>query len=242
MVATMMMSKALLPTVVPPLSLRRWAVLAAMFAGVLLLAGCGWFAERWEWNQKLTVEVETPDGVRLGSAVSHVSWRAANALGNYPADYSGEATVVDLGRGRYLFALIGESTKQIAAYTLHAELGERRSDYRDLFPKVMAFRGVRDVPRDQYPLLVTFTDLNDPTTVLRVDPADLAASFGPGVSLKRIKLEITDEKVTKGSIERLLTWLDEYYGKKLDGQRYETIKAENRLANSLGAGDFDTRP
>jgi len=233
-----MLSKTLLPTATRPLSLRRWAVLAAMFAGCLLMAGCGWFAERWEWNQKLTVEVSTPNGARSGSAVSHVSWREANALGNYPADYRGEATVVDLGQGHYLFALIGEPTKQIAAYTLHAELGEQRSDYGKLLPKVIAFRGVRDVPRDRYPLLVTFTDINDPTTVHRVDPDNLAAAFGPGVSLKRITLEITNEPVSDGGIKNLVGWLATVGDGMLDGRRISTSEAENSLANDLSRLNF----
>jgi hypothetical protein len=63
-------------------------------------------------------------------------------------------------------------------------------------------RQVRDVPRDKYPLLVTFTDIADPKTVTKVDPDNLAATFGPGVALKRITLEITDEKVTEGRTAR----------------------------------------
>jgi hypothetical protein len=204
------------------------------------LAGCNPFAEHWEWNQKLTVEVSTPAGVRSGSAISHVQWRKANALGNYPAEYSGEATVVDLGQGRYLFALIGEETKQIAAYTLHAQLGENRSDYENLFPKIMGFRGVREVPREHYPLLVTFTDISDPKTVRRVEAADLGSTFGAGVMLKRITLDITDEAATVGKIDKLLRWLGDYYGQKLDGERYQTIEAVNRFANSLSASNFDT--
>lgn len=234
----MMLSKAMLPTSARPLLSRRRAVLAAMFSGCFLMAGCGWFAERWEWNQKLTVEVSTPDGVRSGSAISHVSWREANALGNYPASYSGEAAVVGIGEDRYLFALIGEDTKQIAAYTLHAELGEQRSDYNKLLPRVMAFRGTREVPRDRYPLLVTFTDINDPTTVRRVDPANLAATFGSGVSLKRITLEITDESVTDGKIGQVLAWLATVGDGMLDGRRISMLEAENRLANDLSRLNF----
>ncbi|MDR4487064.1 MAG: hypothetical protein R3B83_06010 [Nitrospirales bacterium] len=57
-------------------------------------------------------------------------------------------------------------------------------------------------------LLVTFTDLTDPTTVKVVDPENLAPTFGPGVSLKRITLKITDEPVT-AKIESVLGWFFE---------------------------------
>jgi hypothetical protein len=56
-------------------------------------------------------------------------------------------------------------------------------------------------------MLVTFVDINDPTTVQRVDPDNLAATFGPGVSLKRITLEITDEKVMAGGIRKIVPWV-----------------------------------
>ncbi|WP_027155593.1 hypothetical protein [Mesorhizobium sp. WSM2561] len=165
------------------------------------------FADVWEWNQKVTVEVLVDGKVVSGSAVSHVWWQEANALGVYPSGYKGEATVVDLGRRGQLFALIGEETKYIAQYTRHDHLGYRRGDYERLLPAIMRFRGTKDVPRDRYPLLVTFTDPNDPRTVRKVDPNVISAAFGPGVSLSRVTLEITDEATTSGKVETLLPWL-----------------------------------
>ncbi|MEP4420406.1 MAG: hypothetical protein ABJ354_03100, partial [Nitratireductor sp.] len=78
---------------------------AVLVMTALLLAGCGWFAERWEWNQKLTVEVLVDGDIASGAAVSYVRWQEANALDNYPTAYRGEATVVDLGERGLLFAL-----------------------------------------------------------------------------------------------------------------------------------------
>jgi hypothetical protein len=218
--------------------MTRWKI--GVLACLLVLAGCNPFPQTWEWNQKLIVEVTTPEGLRSGSAVSNVKWGEPGIHGHYKTDYRGEATAVDLGERGILFALIGEGTKQIAAYTLHEVLGERRADYEKLFPKIEQFRGKRDVPRERYPLLVTFDDISDPATVKRVDPDDLAGSFGPGVSLKRITLSITDEPVTEGEVEKVLGWLGDHYDKRLDGNRYGTINATNRLANDLSAGSFDT--
>jgi copper chaperone CopZ len=47
--------------------------------------------------------------------------------------------------------------------------------------------------------------------VQRVDPANLAASFGPGIRLKRITVEVTDDDVTTG-IEKRLRWLSKHRG------------------------------
>jgi hypothetical protein len=54
--------------------------------------------------------------------------------------------------------------------------------------------------------LVRFGDPNDPEAVERVDPNHLAASFGPGVSLKPATVEITGDPLTTG-IEKKLPWL-----------------------------------
>jgi hypothetical protein len=66
------------------------------------------------------------------------------------------------------------------------------------------------LPEDGLPVLVTFGDISDPTSVARVDPKDLEASFGPGVSLNSMTLEITDGPVTEGRVEAVLAWLGPY--------------------------------
>jgi hypothetical protein len=94
-----------------------------------------------------------------------------------------------------------------------------------------------DLPQWLYPLLVTFGDINDPKSVQRVDPANLAASFGPGIRLKRITVEVTDDDVTSG-IEKRLRWFGGYKDRQLDGHRYNDsitlANSLNRLAFSQG--------
>jgi len=215
---------------------RRLASAAALFA-LLLLAGCG---EKWSWNEKITAEVQTPDGIVSGSSVIRrsLTHQDSNLLPpearGASLGLSGEAVVVEVMPGRYFFVLLEDLPNPFEVFFPGEAPVEVASRYETL-------REMRELARDQYPLLVAFTDINDPTTVRKVDPDNLAATFGPGVSLKRITLEITDEEVTKGKVDALLPWLGSYYGKKLDGRRYETIEAENRFANSLGAGDFDTK-
>ncbi|TAI60520.1 hypothetical protein CWO89_40235 [Bradyrhizobium sp. Leo170] len=55
--------------------------------------------------------------------------------------------------------------------------------------------GPRDVPFVILPKLVRFRDIT-PQTLVRVSPYDLAASFGPVVSLKRVVLQLTDDPIT----------------------------------------------
>jgi hypothetical protein len=56
------------------------------------------------------------------------------------------------------------------------------------------------------PVLVRFGNPKEPTSAALVDPLDLAASFGPGVTFKRAFVEVTDDPVTTG-IEARLPWL-----------------------------------
>ena len=48
--------------------------------------------------------------------------------------------------------------------------------------------------------MVTFDDLSDPATVRKVDPLDLAATFGPGVKLRAVTLELTNAPITSGKV------------------------------------------
>jgi hypothetical protein len=56
--------------------------------------------------------------------------------------------------------------------------------------------GPRDVPFVVLPQLGRFLDIHDPLTLVRVSPYDLAGSFGTGVELKRVILELADAPVT----------------------------------------------
>ena len=51
---------------------------------------------------------------------------------------------------------------------------------------------------EEIPMLVRFRDIDDPKSVEEVDPEDLAKSFGPGVKLARVTIEMTRDPVTKG--------------------------------------------
>jgi hypothetical protein len=185
-------------------------LLLALFA----LTGC----ERYAWNQKLTVTVETPEGEVSASSVSAVSWRKhwirTDGMG-WSFDLTGEAVVVEVTPGRYLFALLkGAGTAEYMGSVAAASIAGRDGRVIDgaLFREVQGRRdraaGVITVPEVQYPILVTFGDIADPASVKLVDPADLAASFGPGVRLKSVTLEVTDEPVTVGRVETILTWWD----------------------------------
>jgi hypothetical protein len=203
-----------------------------MFTGALLLAiavslgGC--WRTTYEWNQKLTVEVATPNGPRAGSAVIHEqAISGVILLSGNRAEYhiTGEATVVEVAPGKYLFALLGEYTKSLASAAWRAEMG---NDADRNWSIIEAKRESIALPPKFYPLLVTFTDITDPRTVKQVDPTNLAASFGPGYALKSITLEITDEEVTDGEVQKILPWIGD--SKVMENPNWKTLPKLSREA------------
>jgi hypothetical protein len=85
---------------------------------------------------------------------------------------------------------------------------------------------------DELPLLVRFGDLSHPETVERVDPNDLAASFGPGVRLVSATVELADAPITD-KIDRILPWLaNEKFGSYLmpgNGPVFHKLPPEETL-------------
>jgi hypothetical protein len=169
---------------------------------MVALSGC---SQHWSWHQRLTLVVDTPAGEKAASSVT--ACEAVRREGKYVLPEArgmgtgcgGEAVVLEVAPGRYLFALLGKPDAFATFFpgAAPAEVADRLEQLRE----------TREVPRDQYPMLVTFGDVSDPKTVTRVDPQDLAASFGPGVALSAVTLEITDAPVTGGVVEGVLGWL-----------------------------------
>lgn len=198
-----------------------WKLAAIVGACILVLLGC---AEPLPiYRYKITVEVETPGGVRSGSAVREV--RSHDQGKGFPGpeaggvrkEVSGEAVAVDLPNGETLFALLKgnngsvDHAKYVAQTALYEEaraLPEAKGkldggpfgkvERRFVLQLLREHHLSAELSPDDYPLLVRFRDIDDPTSVERVEPDDLAASFGDGYALRRIAVETTGGPVTRG--------------------------------------------
>jgi hypothetical protein len=199
-----------------------------------LLSGCG--ESTYKWNQKLTITVQTPQGEKSGSAV--VGIKARHTSGPF-SEYklNGEAAVVDLGNGKYLFATLGQLDRSIAALTFQVEETPPEGNEEDVWGVISGMQGrKKELPSGFYPLLVTFSNLKYPKSVKRV--ANVSEAFGSGYSLKSMTLEITDEPVTKGVVEKVLPWIRQYDNKLFDGDTTRRYSVPYNLANSLGSENF----
>ncbi|MCZ7866262.1 MULTISPECIES: hypothetical protein [Agrobacterium] len=178
-----------------------------MLLALSLLSSCG---DSWSWHQKLTVTVETPSGPKSASSVMKASLDDRDGLFALPEargaffELRGEAVVLEVLPGKYLFALLKDMPRPYALFFP----GIAPVDIAPKFER-MSKPATATLSKADYPLLVTFTDFNDPKTVKRVNPDNLAEFFGSGTSLISITLSITREQVTEGKIEDVLGWLKE---------------------------------
>lgn len=173
----------------------------------------------YEWRQKLTVEVETPEGLKSGSAVQNVVLKLGSktppngARGR--ARVQGEAVVVDLGKRGFLFVLLKGATFQgdadvLAPFTFNSLTRSPHTEMAAEKVNAQLLNDAKPLVKQTYPLFVTFKDINDPASVVQVNPDDMEATFSSGVRLNRIVLEMTDEPVTSGNVETILGWLGKY--------------------------------
>lgn len=216
--------------------MRLFIRIVAFVITALLLAGCT--GESWSWHQKLTIIVATPDGDKSGSSVVEVSWSEVNSVHVYPGGYSGEASVVDLGGGRYLFALLGEQTKYLAFESFNGGPGINEK----IFAAMAKFRGVKPVQRNDYPLMVTFDDINDPKSVKKVDPDNLDAAFGCTTSpyaaqIKRLRQfrKIYDEKVKEYNAQLKSMWQEYYSIRKEQIAKVTSEQKKEKITRKLFA-------
>ncbi|HQU68867.1 MAG TPA: hypothetical protein PLI43_11825 [Albidovulum sp.] len=175
-------------------------ILVGIAVALPLLAVGGFFAWGWlntyhaKWHQRMELVIDTPEGEVRGDAVQEARFTAARGTlkkimrvnsGSAGYGFRGEAVVVEVEPGRWLFALLksGEGSLGSPGLNLATLVGKPKRLYPATEETVALVKALPldqplTLPRDLYPLMVTFDDINDPKTVRRVDPDDLDASFG----------------------------------------------------------------
>lgn len=198
----------------------RWGGCMAWVLGIsaLLIAAGLW--SRWHvYRYRIAVEVDTPAGVRTGSAVREIRWSRLPTLGSESQSINvkqtGEAVAMDLPTGKTLFVLVGEAngTIQAGLFSIVGGKGAMGALLKeaDSTRQVYTFPSREILRRHHvaYPRFVTFNDPADPLSVVEVDPANPTATLGPGYSIKRVTIQMTDEPVSRG-IRKRLPWLGSY--------------------------------
>jgi len=195
---------------------------------------------------RLTVEVETPDGIKAASHVLAVTPdRGYSRRGR--TQTSGDALFVDLGGGKNLLALLAHVDKTLdldginyVALRAYGAAGGQRVSFNEM----SRMRGVVPVRGELIPVLATFADPNDPGTMRTIAPDKLDSVLGGGFHLHGVTAEVVPngfwpidfggalgEPVTRG-IEAKLPWL-----KGADDAAQAAVKAADLRSNE----PFDAR-
>jgi len=170
---------------------------------------------------RLTVEVETPEGVKSASGVMAVHPDRSYSRGGHTRA-NGDAVLVDLGGGKNLVALLAhlDSGKidldgmNYVALRAYNAAGRKAS-----FSEMSRMTGAVPVTGALLPILVTFADLGDPATARTVLPEEMEAGLGKGFQLRSVTAEVVPnglwpldfggslgEPVTRGIGAKLLWW------------------------------------
>ena len=169
---------------------------------------------------RLTIEVETPDGVKSASGVMAVHPDRSYSRGGHTAT-RGDAVFVDLGGGKNLLALlahIDNGSVDFDAMNYVALRAYNAAGRKASFNEMSRMTGAVPVQGALVPVLVSFADLADPATAHMVPPDQTEAGLGKGFRLRSISAEVVPngvwpldfggvlgEPVTRG-IEAKLPW------------------------------------
>lgn len=182
------------------------------------------------WHYRMTVSVETPEGVMTGSAVREV--HASLGTEVLSASLKGEAVAVELGKRGVLFALM-RGVLNDADYGVNIVRKVFPFDADALTPGWIKFYSKLKTSPEvtlepaQYPMLVRFRDPQDLSTLenvyemenyrdqgaegsalqFRVREDRFEEAFGAGVRLKAVTIQMTEEGVTT-QIEKYLPHFD----------------------------------
>ena len=179
-------------------------------------------------HYKVTVAIETPEGVKTGSTVREIS-NAVPILrfpgGGNPGGVRGEAVVVDLGERGKVFALIDDKEDHRFYNAFPPPEGAGGASppaiqyYATLKTGATGILDPKKFPGP--PRILAFKDINDANTITSViswhrkngqeddgyyylGNDRFEELFGKGFAFKEITYEITDKPVSWGKVEKYL--------------------------------------
>lgn len=167
----------------------------------------------YTYRCRITVDVDTPEGLRSASNVVQIDYAFQPILGSAPSSVShvqGDAIFIDLGNGRNVVSLLNvlDSNGGIFEYPSTVIFGAFKVD-EDSHQQLREFQSStekRELTPDHYPTFVTFKDLNDPLSAQIVEPRDFATAFGFGTALRAVTIEMTHDPVTYNIAARFPWW------------------------------------
>lgn len=189
---------------------------------VALVVGDQIRIHRPDHKYRLTIEVDTPDGVR--SAAGVISVHPNRSYGHGGSNrVRGDAVLVDLGRGRNVVALLAHADKTVDLEDINfvALRAFNAAGQKAMFRQMSRLTGSVPVKAGLMPVLATFADSGDPTTMRVVRPDDFEGALGKDIRLRGMTVEIVPnglwpidfggalgEPVTRGIVAKM-PWINQ---------------------------------
>jgi hypothetical protein len=206
--------------------MRLWIVVLCVFVATSVV-GYRYMYPSISYRVRLSVVVDHEGKTSVGSSVIQIGELTFATFGGIldgGVEFSsqGEAVFVDLGNSNNLVALLGlmgmahDDIVRIAQETFFPYNFRSRPENRNLASahKKLASEFGKPMKLDvaEMPTLARFRNLNDPKTIESVDPAHMEATYGPDFHLREVTIELTNDPVTSGLIEKRLPWLHRKIG------------------------------
>ena len=184
----------------------------------------------FHFHFKLTVEVQTPDGIKSGSVVNESVFEFQRFGREFGPSTSqgltrGEALFIDLGKSKNIIVSIGldedrqyNSPPSFEMGVLALALSNPRlwdvkaKDFPERLTEAEK-NGPFQFDVRQLPTLLTLTDPTDYKSMKKIaDPSNLTSSLGAGFEIKKATVELTHDALSE-KIESELPWLTAFIGK-----------------------------
>lgn len=159
---------------------RKTLLLAIISIGVITLSSCGLQDDKAGYHFRMTVEVETPQGMKTGSSVMavHAVVKTIRLMAEERAGgagLQGQAVQIDLPDGPVFALLAGEKEGMLLPVAVTTALSSicptLERDWNEQF--IACVHKLEDakegevkaeLPRKDWPIMVRFRNINDPMT------------------------------------------------------------------------------
>ena len=174
----------------------------------------------YTYRYRMTVEVETPEGVKTGSSVIEVhteqfnSWNIGGYTGNTTT--KGEGVIVELDKDKtlfvhyydadhilsdilqYVFPMLGvdEKAKKTAFHIYNIR------EIRKYYGTLKNSKG--EVSEKKFPTMLAVINKDNQDDIRMVNSENMEEVFGEGIKLKRVVIEMTQNAVTKNPLNSIL--------------------------------------
>jgi len=218
---------------------RKWLLAAVLACGAMVAFfayayySVVYGGDSASYRYKLSLSLDTPDGVKKGYNVVEVDYHSVQIPARGVMHrIQGQAAYVDLGPGRRpLIALLTRVRRADEVSTVgHPYVPRGWQDdlppgnitsrlceedqklSKSFFERIAIISRCKEtisIATGDLPDLVTFADINDPTSIILVDPNNLSATLGPGIVWKSISFGFTQDQITKNIVD-ILPWANHF--------------------------------